>query len=114
MPLDVSADAMEIACRNVASTFPGVLIEPVVMNYVNSPPQLEEFDGPTLALYLGSSIGNFLPEESRTILRNLGSQLRCGDLLVLGTDLVKDESTMISAYDDDRWGHRRVQLEHPE
>ncbi|MGA7107333.1 MAG: L-histidine N(alpha)-methyltransferase [Terracidiphilus sp.] len=103
MPLDVSADAMEIACRNVESTFPGVLIEPVVANYVGSPPQLEEFDGTTLALYLGSSIGNFLPEESRTILRNLGSQLRCGDALVLGTDLVKDASTMISAYDDDDW-----------
>jgi L-histidine N-alpha-methyltransferase len=103
MPLDVSADALEIACRNVECTFPEVLIDPVVVNYVNSPPRLEEFDGSTLALYLGSSIGNFLPEESRTILRNLGSQLRCGDALVLGTDLVKDESTMVSAYDDDDW-----------
>jgi dimethylhistidine N-methyltransferase len=100
VPLDVSADALEIACRNVECTFPEVLIEPVVVNYVNSPPQPEEFDGSTLALYLGSSIGNFLPEESRTILRNLGSQLRTGDALVLGTDLVKDESTMVSAYDD--------------
>ena len=101
MPLDVSADALEIACRNVECTFPGVLFEPVVVNYVNSPPQLEEFDGSTIALYLGSSIGNFLPEESRTILRNLGSQLRSRDTLVLGTDLVKDEWTMVSAYDDD-------------
>jgi dimethylhistidine N-methyltransferase len=101
MPLDVSADALEIACRNVECTFPEVLIEPVVANYVNSPPQLEEFDGATLALYLGSSIGNFLPGESRAILQNLGSQLRTGDALVLGTDLVKDESTMVSAYDDD-------------
>jgi len=103
VPLDVSADALEIACGNVECTFPGVLVEPVVVNYVNSPPQLEEFDGSTLALYLGSSIGNFLPEESRTILRNLGSQLRDGDALVLGTDLVKDETTMVSAYDDDEW-----------
>jgi L-histidine Nalpha-methyltransferase len=100
MPLDVSADALEVACRNVECTFPGVLIEPVVVNYVNTPPQLEEFDGPTVALYLGSSIGNFLPEESRTILRNLGSQLRGEDALVLGTDLVKDESTLVAAYDD--------------
>jgi L-histidine Nalpha-methyltransferase len=100
MPLDVLADALEVACRNVECTFPGVLIEPVVVNYVNTPPQLEEFDGPTVALYLGSSIGNFLPEESRTILRNLGSQLRGEDALVLGTDLVKDESTLVAAYDD--------------
>jgi L-histidine N-alpha-methyltransferase len=100
MPLDVSADALEIACRNVECTFPGVLIEPIVVNYVNTPPQLEGFDGSTLALYLGSSIGNFLPGESRTILRNLGSQLRGGDALIVGTDLVKDESTLVAAYDD--------------
>ena len=77
-----------------------MLLEPVVVNYVNSPPRLEEFDGTTLALYLGSSIGNFTPQESRTILRNIGSQLRSGDALVLGTDLVKEESTLIAAYDD--------------
>lgn len=100
MPLDVSADALEVACRNVECAFPGVLIEPIVVNYVNTPPQLEEFDGSTLALYLGSSIGNFPPEESRTILRSLGSQLRGEDALVLGTDLVKDESTLVAAYDD--------------
>jgi L-histidine Nalpha-methyltransferase len=100
MPLDVSAAALEIACRNVECTFPEVLIQPVVANYADAPPQLEEFDGPTLGLYLGSSIGNFLPEESRTILRNLGSQLRGEDALVLGTDLVKDESRLVAAYDD--------------
>ena len=100
MPLDVSAEALEVAHRNIECTCPEVLIEPVVVNYVDSPPQLEEFDGTTLALYLGSSIGNFLPGESRTILRNLGSQLRNKDALVLGTDLVKDESMLMAAYDD--------------
>jgi dimethylhistidine N-methyltransferase len=100
MPLDVSADALTIGCRSIEHEFPDVLIEPVVVNYVNSPPQIDEFDGSTLALYLGSSIGNFMPEESRTILRNLRSQLRAEDALVLGTDLVKSESTLRAAYDD--------------
>jgi dimethylhistidine N-methyltransferase len=102
MPLDVSADALEIACRHVERRFPAVLVEPVVVNYVSSPPRLEEFDGPTLALYLGSSIGNFQPEESQTILRNLGSQLRGEDVLLLGTDLAKDKRTLLAAYDDDK------------
>lgn len=100
MPLDVSADALNVASRNVESAFPQVLVEPMVVNYVTSPPQLEQFDGPTLALYLGSSIGNFLPREAQTILRHLGSQLRNSDVLLLGTDLVKDESTLVAAYDD--------------
>jgi len=100
MPLDVSPDALNTACKRIESTFPRVLIEPVVANYIDSPPQLEEFDGTTVALYLGSSIGNFSPAESRAILRNLASQLRGDDGLLLGTDLVKDRATLTAAYDD--------------
>jgi Histidine-specific methyltransferase, SAM-dependent len=53
-----------------------------------------------LALYLGTSIGNFMPRESQRILRNLGSQLGSKDAILLGTDLVKDESTLVAAYHD--------------
>ena len=100
MPIDVSRDALDAACERIGSSLPDVQLDPVVLNYVTSPPELERFDGPTLALYLGSSIGNFLPEEARTILRNLKSQLRDDDALLLGTDLVKAESTLVAAYDD--------------
>lgn len=55
MPLDVSADALELACRNIEDSFPEVCIDPVVVNYITCPSQLEEFGGTTLALYLGSS-----------------------------------------------------------
>jgi L-histidine N-alpha-methyltransferase len=71
-----------------------------VANYVTDPPKLERFKGTTLAMYIGSSIGNFSPQEARTILRNLRSQLRDGDALLLGADMVKDEATLVRAYDD--------------
>jgi L-histidine N-alpha-methyltransferase len=100
MPVDVSSDALDVANESIACSLPDVRVEPIVANYVTYPPQLEAFDGTTLAMYIGSSIGNFSPEESRTILRNLGSQLRAGDALLLGTDLVKDEATLVAAYDD--------------
>jgi uncharacterized SAM-dependent methyltransferase len=58
----------------------------------------------TLALYIGSSIGNFTPQGSREVLRNLRAQLLPGDTLLLGTDLVpgehKTEATLLAAYDD--------------
>lgn len=100
MPVDVSADALNVACQSIDSSFPDVHIEPLLVNYVAHPLQLDEFDGSTLALYLGSSIGNFSPGEAKTILRNLGQQLQARDALVLGTDLVKDESVLVDAYDD--------------
>jgi L-histidine Nalpha-methyltransferase len=100
MPVDVSYDALELACQNIASALPEVRVQPVVRNYITRPLQLESFDGTTLGLYIGSSIGNFSPEEARTILQNLGSQLRTEDSLLLGTDMVKDVPTLLAAYDD--------------
>src|SRR5580658_10960463 len=100
MPVDVCPNALELACENVACALQKVRIEPIVRNYVTHPLQLEPFDGTTLALYIGTSIGNFAPDEAQLILRNLGSQLQAGDALLLGTDMVKDESTLLAAYDD--------------
>jgi L-histidine N-alpha-methyltransferase len=57
-------------------------------------------NGPTLALYIGSSIGNFSPVEAAAILQKLRDQLQPGDTLLLGTDLVKDTAILEAAYCD--------------
>jgi dimethylhistidine N-methyltransferase len=100
VPVDVCSNALELACQNVASALPEVRIQSIARNYVTHPLQLEPFDGTTLALYIGTSIGNFSPEEARLILRDLRIQLQTGDALLLGTDMVKDERTLLDAYDD--------------
>jgi L-histidine Nalpha-methyltransferase len=99
-PVDVSSDALDVAYETIAASLPEVCVSPIVANYVTHPPQLESFSGITLGLYIGSSIGNFTPEEARTILRNLRGQLQSGDALLLGVDMVKDEPTLVAAYDD--------------
>lgn len=75
-------------------------MQPIVRNYVTHPLELGPFEGTTLALYIGTSIGNFSPEDARLILRRLNVQLQTGDALLLGTDMVKDERTLLAAYDD--------------
>jgi L-histidine Nalpha-methyltransferase len=100
LPVDVSSDALDVACETIATSLPEVCLSPIVANYVTHPPQLESFNGKTLGLYIGSSIGNFAPKEARTILRNLRGQLQAGDALLLGVDMVKDELRLVAAYDD--------------
>jgi len=57
-------------------------------------------DGTTMALLLGSNIGNFDPPTSHLLLRRIHTTLAsCGTLLI-GTDLVKPESDLLRAYDD--------------
>ena len=99
-PVDVSSDALDVACSTVAARLPAVCVSPIVANYVTDPPRLDPYDGTTLGLYIGSSLGNFAPEEARTILRSLRGQLRKGDALLLGVDMVKDVPTLVAAYDD--------------
>jgi L-histidine N-alpha-methyltransferase len=100
LPVDVSPEALAAACESIGCLLPGVQLQPLVANYVSHPPELDRFRGTTLAMYIGSSIGNFTPAEARTILLNLRSELKSGDGLLLGTDMVKDEATLVRAYDD--------------
>ena len=56
--------------------------------------------GRTLALFLGSNIGNFDPPGSDEFLRRVRGALAGGDYLLLGTDLVKPVAELLLAYDD--------------
>ena len=100
LPVDVSSSAIAEACESLAATMPEVNIQPQVANYVTDALSIPAHDGPTLALYIGSSIGNFAPDEAVAVLGNLRGQLRPGDTLLLGTDLVKDPATLEAAYCD--------------
>jgi len=100
VPCDVSPEALNQACMSIELVFPTVQLEPVVGNYVTDPPQLARAEGTTLALYIGTSIGNFSPQDARTILSNLRSQMCTDDALLLGTDMVKNKEILLAAYDD--------------
>ncbi len=63
MPVDVSAEALELATKTSHALCREVRTQPVIRNYIAHPLQLESFDGTTLALYIGSNIGNFSPKK---------------------------------------------------
>lgn len=100
LPVDVSESAMAEACASMERVQSGVIVSPQVANYVTDALEIPQHDGPTMALYIGSSIGNFDPEEAATILGNLRRQLQPGDTLLLGTDMVKDRRKLEAAYND--------------
>jgi L-histidine N-alpha-methyltransferase len=53
-----------------------------------------------MVAFLGSTIGNMVPAERAEFLARIRSDLRPGDTLLLGTDLVKDPAILVAAYDD--------------
>jgi L-histidine N-alpha-methyltransferase len=104
-PIDVSPSALDEAGASLSEHVPTVRVKPVVANYVTEGYAVErDGDCRVLALYIGSSIGNFSPEEARGILHTLRGQLQPGDGLLLGADLRpgvrKSVAQLEAAYDD--------------
>lgn len=101
-PVDVSASALEVARRNLQAEFSRLVVHPLVDDYTEGVPQLQHINGRKLVLYIGSSIGNFEPSAASQLLQKLRRSLRPGDLLLLGTDMVKDAAVLHAAYNDSR------------
>src|SRR5215469_6463818 len=76
-PIDVSQSALEQAARILPAAIPGVVVRPQIANYITNGYTIERPEGScVLALYIGSSIGNFGPEQAHSILRQLRKQLK--------------------------------------
>src|SRR5580692_9875737 len=75
-PIDVSAAALAEAERNLEQRLPGVDVEPYVGDYTQGYDGLARPAGPRLALFIGSSVGNFEPADALNVLRELRAQLR--------------------------------------
>jgi L-histidine N-alpha-methyltransferase len=56
--------------------------------------------GALLVLFLGSNIGNFDTPAAEGFLAEIRADLRPGDALLLGADLVKPEKDLLLAYED--------------
>jgi len=99
VPLDVSDGTLWAAATALADEYPGLFVHAVVGDFhlhVDRVPS----EGRRLVAFLGSTIGNLTPEQRRRFLFDLDCTLTHGDRLLLGTDLVKERSRLLAAYDD--------------
>jgi L-histidine Nalpha-methyltransferase len=99
-PVDISPAALNEARQRVEQQCPQVSVRPVVADFSIGMGFLRDIPGRKLVLYLGSSIGNFDPEAAVEMLMQIRQQLAPEDGLLLGADLVKDESILLPAYSD--------------
>lgn len=99
VPVDVSATALAAAKERIEAEIPGVRVAPRVADYTGGIDAVP-VAGRRMALYIGSSIGNFEPGDAVEVLRGLRRSLSPGDWLLLGADMAKDASVLLPAYDD--------------
>jgi dimethylhistidine N-methyltransferase len=99
-PVDISSSALAEARERVAAESAQILVRPVVADFSHGFSFLGDIPGKKLVLYLGSSIGNFDPDAAVKMLGEIRRELSAGDALLLGTDMAKDRSILLPAYDD--------------
>ncbi|MEU9825423.1 L-histidine N(alpha)-methyltransferase [Micromonospora chersina] len=99
VPLDVSVSALRQSTEQIAAAYPGLRVRGIVGDFTRHLDRLPT-GGRRLVLFLGGTIGNLLPAERAEFLTAMRAALECGDWLLIGTDLVKDPSVIVPAYDD--------------
>ncbi len=101
--IDVSRSALEASGKRLLGRFPDLRMTACHGSYENGlrnlSPQVSE-GVTTLALFLGSSIGNLDFDDAVGLLRAVRQAVGPDGALVLGTDLKKPSEILLAAYDD--------------
>ena len=101
VPIDISEDALEKAASRLASHYPSLLIAPLADDFTTAmhlPASVQKH--PKVGFFPGSTIGNFTPVQAVQFLRSVRRLLGDDAVLVVGADMVKEEATLVAAYDD--------------
>lgn len=102
MPVDISTDHLRSMAAQLAHDYPGIEVTAVAADYTRpfTPPVPRRAVQARVALFTGSTIGNFEPGEALAFLRQTARQLAGGGMLLVGTDLRKDPNRLHAAYND--------------
>ncbi len=103
--IDIARDALLASTRALARERPDLEVIAVCADYGAGLDRLPEIKGAAvrrLGLFLGSTIGNFEPDEAIGFLRTARALLGPGGALLIGADLWKQREVLQAAYDDSR------------
>jgi len=98
VPFDVSEQTLRDAAAAVADEY-GIDVHAVVGDFEHHLPEVPD-GGRRLVAFLGGTIGNYAPDARAAFLAEIADGLGPDDMLLLGTDLVKDVDRLEAAYDD--------------
>lgn len=99
VPFDVDASILSTAAAAIQREYAGIEINAVCGDFEEHLTEIPN-GGRRLFAFLGSTIGNLTPGPRADFLSALSAGMRPGDSLLLGTDLVKDTTRLVRAYDD--------------
>jgi len=101
VPIDVSASALREATLRLSVDYPHLPVVAVVGDFFAGVELPNALRGrPMVGLFPGSTIGNFDALEACKLLKSFRLMLGENTQLIIGADFVKDEATLLAAYND--------------
>jgi L-histidine N-alpha-methyltransferase len=100
VPVDVAAEFLDETARRIGGDYPSIQVVPVVADFTDAFALPGGLPAPALHAFLGSTIGNFAPDDAVSLLRRVRSRMHDGDRFLVGVDLRKDAAVIEAAYND--------------
>jgi L-histidine Nalpha-methyltransferase len=101
LPLDISQPAIRSSAESLVKTFAGIEVEGYAVDFTSQFGQVHR-KKPAIVCFFGSTIGNFEWEAALQLIQNISREMKTGDLLLLGMDMIKPEPVLYAAYNDAR------------
>ncbi|WP_246124762.1 L-histidine N(alpha)-methyltransferase [Algibacter pacificus] len=102
LPIDISKNALHLLEEDLNKVLPNVSVKTQQGDYFEVLLNLKASANPKIILFLGSNIGNMNDAMAAQFIYNLGANLKAGDKLLLGVDLIKSKDIVLPAYNDSK------------
>ncbi|MHC2070232.1 L-histidine N(alpha)-methyltransferase [Bremerella sp. T1] len=103
VPVDISREHLLASAKQISSEYPTIEILPVCADFTKpfALPNPRLRPSHDAVYFPGSTIGNFRPDQAKTLLESIAHM--CGEQggLLIGVDLQKDKAVLEKAYNDD-------------
>ncbi len=101
LPIDVSGGILKTSVLQLQEKYPDIAIHGLLGTYEQALVHLEtNYLQSRMLFFLGSSLGNFNPEQCDSFLNQISRTLQTGDFFLLGIDLQKPKDILEAAYND--------------
>jgi len=96
----VCEKVLEQTAKQLQANYDWLNVFPWVGDYHAGLANLPDSDGVRLFVFLGSTIGNFTPEEAAGFITEIKQCMKPGDFFLLGADRIKNPEVLDAAYND--------------
>lgn len=103
IPIDISSNVLEFLSKRLKEEIPKLKVKPIQADYFKAFDSIKQNDkSRNIILFLGSNIGNFTPSVAIDFFSKLKSKCSKNDYVLIGIDIKKDPTKILSAYNDSK------------